>query len=143
MDGEREIIYLAISNLILNCADSLERSKKLPPEHQSREEIEILEEYKGKDISCYLYKKGSPNGTDLTPTSKVAASLEKTFQIKFLKWFENYEEYELTDQDKKQLKEMKVAIESKKDEILAALEEKFTQKKKDENYLITLACCVE
>lgn len=43
MDGEREIIYLAISNLILNCADSLERSKKLPPEHQSKEEIEMLE----------------------------------------------------------------------------------------------------
>ena len=43
MDGEREIIYLAISNLILNCADSLERSKKLPSEHQSREEIEMLE----------------------------------------------------------------------------------------------------
>jgi len=98
------------------------------------------EEYKGeKYINYYLYKKGSPNGTDLTPTSKVAASLEKTFQIKFLKWFENYEEYELPDRDKNQLKEMKVAIESKKDEILAALEEKYAQKKKDENYLITLA----
>ena len=43
MDGEREIIYLAISNLILNCADSLERSKKLPSEQQSKEDIEMLE----------------------------------------------------------------------------------------------------
>ena len=74
------------------------------------------EEFKGlKYIECYLYKKGSPNGTDLTPTSKVAASLKKTFQIKFLKWFENLQEYGLSDQDKNQLKDMKVAIESKKD----------------------------
>ena len=43
MDGEREIIYLAISNLILNCANSLERSKKLPSEQQSKEDIEMLE----------------------------------------------------------------------------------------------------
>lgn len=43
MDGEREIIYLAISNLILNCADSLERLKKLPSEQQSKEDIEMLE----------------------------------------------------------------------------------------------------
>jgi len=35
-----------------------------------------LEEF--KQFQKYLYKKGAPNGTDATPTSKIAGDLEKT-----------------------------------------------------------------
>ena len=44
----------------------------------------VLDEFQS-DFSKYLYKKGAPNGTDATPTSKLAGSLEKTFQNRFLK----------------------------------------------------------
>jgi len=49
----------------------------------------------------YLYKKGAPNGTDATPTSKVAGDLEKTFRNRFLKWFQNYDSYDLTSEEKR------------------------------------------
>ena len=52
------------------------------------------------DFSQYLYKKGAPNGTDATPTSKLAGKLEKTFQNRFLKWFENYDSYDVSNEEK-------------------------------------------
>ena len=48
----------------------------------------------------YLYKKGAPNGTDVTPTSKLAGNLEKTYRNRFLKWFQNYDNYDLSQEDK-------------------------------------------
>lgn len=42
MDGEREIIYLAISNLIISCTESLRGIKELLPEQQNREDIDML-----------------------------------------------------------------------------------------------------
>jgi CRISPR-associated protein Csh1 len=52
------------------------------------------------DFGKYLYKKGAPNGTDATPTSKLAGKLEKTFQNRFLKWFENYDGYDVSEEEK-------------------------------------------
>ncbi len=41
--GRREIIYLALSNLIASSLDSLEGIKKLPLEQQDKDEIAMLE----------------------------------------------------------------------------------------------------
>ena len=86
----------------------------------------------------YLYKKGAPNGTDVTPTCKIAGSLEKTFQNRFLKWFQNYDSYDVSKLDKENLQSMGQAINSKADQILADLEEKFSLKKSNDNAIITL-----
>ena len=41
MDNERIIIYLAISNLIITCKESLEAIEKLPNENISKEDIDV------------------------------------------------------------------------------------------------------
>ena len=56
------------------------------------------------------------------------AILEKTFQNRFLKWFENYDSYDISDEEKDILKKMNIAINDQKDKILAELQEKYSQK---------------
>jgi CRISPR-associated protein Csh1 len=97
----------------------------------------ILDEFK-TDFDVYLYKKGAPNGTDATPTSKLAGKLEKTFQNRFLKWFENYDSYDISKEEKDILKKMKIAINDQRDKILAELQEKYSQKNSKDNAIITL-----
>ena len=97
----------------------------------------VLDEFQS-DFSKYLYKKGAPNGTDATPTSKLAGNLEKTFQNRFLKWFENYDSYDLIEEEKDVLKKMNIAINDQKDRILAELQEKYSQKDSKDNAIITL-----
>ncbi len=95
----------------------------------------LLDEF--KDPNLYLYKKGAPNGTDATPTSKVAGQMEKTFN-RFLKWFENYESYDVSEDDKNVLMKMKTALSDQKDRILTELNEKYSQKEAKFNSIITL-----
>jgi len=90
-----------------------------------------------KDYTLYLYKKGAPNGTDATPTSKVAGNLEKTFN-RFLKWFENYDGYDISADDKKTIQKMNAALADKKDKIIEELKEKYSQKDAKYNAIITL-----
>lgn len=45
------------------------------------------EEYDSKNKVKYLYKKGSSRGTDITPSCLIT-DLDKTFNNKFIKWFE-------------------------------------------------------
>ena len=97
----------------------------------------VLDEFKS-DFNLYLYKKGAPNGTDATPTSKLAGKLEKTFQNRFLKWFENYDSYDVSEEEKDTLKKMNIALNDQKDRILAELQEKYSQKDSKDNAIITL-----
>jgi CRISPR-associated protein Csh1 len=48
-----------------------------------------VEKYSKEKLEKYLYKKGAPRGTDITPTSMVT-DIEKTFDIKILSWFKKY-----------------------------------------------------
>ncbi len=97
----------------------------------------ILDEFR-TDFDLYLYKKGAPNGTDATPTSKLAGNLEKTFKNRFIKWFENYDSYDVSMEEKEILKKMKMAINDQSDKILAELQEKYSQKDSKDNAIITL-----
>jgi CRISPR-associated protein Csh1 len=97
----------------------------------------VLDEFKKPEL--YLYKKGAPNGTDATPTSKVAGQVEKTFKNRFIKWFENYDSYDISDEEKDNLKKMSIAIKGQKDRIVAELNEKYSGKDSKYNAIITLA----
>lgn len=46
------------------------------------------EDYDSQNKVKYLYKKGSSRGTDITPSCLIT-ELDKTFNNKFIKWFEN------------------------------------------------------
>lgn len=52
------------------------------------------EDYDSKNKVKYLYKKGSSRGTNITPSCLLGKTLETTFNIKFLKWFENNKDNE-------------------------------------------------
>jgi len=97
-----------------------------------------FQEFKDDKFTIYLYKKGTPNGTDATPTSKIAGDLSKTYQKRFIKWFQNYESYDVTNEERDDLKRMKEVIEEQKDVIQAELEEKYSQKDPKDNAIITL-----
>lgn len=96
-----------------------------------------LEDFKGEEYKKYLYKLGSKRGTDVTSTSKVAGKIETTFQIKFLKWFEDYAEL-VSEEEREHVMKMKDAIESQKEQILSELKEKLSHMKKNENAIVTL-----
>jgi len=97
----------------------------------------IMDEFK-KDLNLYLYKKGPSNGTDITPTSKLAGSLDKTFRNRFLKWFENYDSYDISDEEKIILKRMNDAINAQKDRILMELQDRYSERNSKDNAIITL-----
>jgi len=79
------------------------------------------EEYSKDKLKEYLYKKGSPKGTDITPTSMVTER-EKTFNIKILNWFKNYN----SDKNNRNemLRNIYPCIEESKEKILQDLKEK-------------------
>jgi len=80
-----------------------------------------IEEYSKDKLEKYLYKKGAPNGTDITPTSMITET-EKTFNIKILNWFKNY------NSDKNNKNEMVqniyFCVKENKEKILQDLKEK-------------------
>jgi len=52
-----------------------------------------LEEYSRDKLGIYAYKKGAPNGTDITPTSMIT-TVESTFErTKILPWFKEYDKH--------------------------------------------------
>jgi len=82
-----------------------------------------IEEYSRDKLVKYLYKKGTPNGTDVTPTSMIT-EIEKTFNIKILNWFKKY----CSDKNNKNemVKNIYYCIEGNKEKVLQDLKEKFT-----------------
>lgn len=108
---------------MINLLDALYKLGKLYVEKENLDEIDVLldnkkigavvlvefieesngnisynkvyqEDYDSKNKVKYLYKKGSPRGTNITPSSLLGKNLETTFNIKFLKWFENNKDNE-------------------------------------------------
>lgn len=79
------------------------------------------EEYSKDKLEKYLYKKGAPRGTDITPTSMIT-EIEKTLNIKILNWFKNY------NSDKNNKNEMVqniyFCIKENKEKIIQDLKEK-------------------
>jgi CRISPR-associated protein Csh1 len=81
-----------------------------------------IEEYSNEKLEKYLYRKGSgARGTDVTPISMVT-DVEKTFEIKILNWFKNYN----SDKNNKNemLQNIYLCIKEDKEKILQDLKEK-------------------
>ncbi len=79
------------------------------------------EEYSKDKLEKYLYKKGAPNGTDITPASMVTDKIEKTFDIKILNWFKNYNSDK--NNKNKMLQNIYLCIKESKEKILQDLKE--------------------
>lgn len=90
-----------------------------------------------KDYQNYLYKGKKGNVTDATPTSKVT-EIEKTFNKKILRWFDKYDEYLISQDEKQFLKKMGVVLNEEKDKILSNLQENYSLINSGEGCIITL-----
>ena len=99
------------------------------------------EEYSKERIYEYLYKKGAPNGPDVTPTARVAKDIEKTFENKIVNWFKNALNDDLVQQDESNfafLQRLSDAIERDHDRILAELKAKFDAIDKKDRAIISI-----
>lgn len=82
----------------------------------------VYREHSSRLKSKLLYKRGSPRGTDKTPTCKVAKSLSGTFHQKVVAWFNDNKDKEfLTDFEKKFIRSVSDEINRKSDIILTDL----------------------
>lgn len=100
------------------------------------------EDYDSKNKVKYLYKKGSPRGTNITPSSLLGKDLKTTFDIKFFKWFDNNQDNdfflkfynEINDNKEEIFNDMELIINNinVKDNILISL---VVNKNDDINYL--------
>jgi CRISPR-associated protein Csh1 len=90
-----------------------------------------------KEYQKYLYKGKKGNVTDATPTCKIT-EIEKTFNKKFLRWFDKCEDYSISQDEKQSLKKMRVAIKDEKDRILMDLQKEYSNINPGENAIITL-----
>lgn len=106
-----------------------------------------LEEFSEEKLSKYLFKEGTGSaGTNDTPTAKVSQDIQKiekegkfkTFENKFLKWFENYDKYNISTNKKEKIKNIKQAIERNKEEILSQLKNYLKDFEKKKSAIITL-----
>lgn len=93
-----------------------------------------ITEYKQENILKYLYKKGSTNGTDYTPTAKITTP-EKTFNNKIvnaykeiIKEYKNHEEIGV-------MENILATIEKEKDKILEDIKKNISGKQK---YVLTV-----
>jgi len=97
------------------------------------------DEYSTERIMEYLYRTGSANGPDVTPTSRIT-EIEKTFNKKTLAWFKNTlkDTRGLEKGEIEFLEGIRACLEQNKDWILAELKEKIQGFGKNENGIITL-----
>ncbi len=89
-----------------------------------------------KEYTKYLYKGKQGNTLDATPTSRIT-EVNKTFK-KFLRWFDNYDNYPLSGEEKESIRRMCEAIKAEHDKIQADLQDKFSSRKAGESSIITL-----
>lgn len=100
-----------------------------------------IEDYNSQKILLYLYRKGSPNGPDITPISRVTEP-EKTLQNKINAWFkEDYsnKKYGLTLEELAFLKKIEKSLHIGYDKILNEFKEEYEKIKRNrENAILTL-----
>ncbi|OFV67725.1 MAG: CRISPR-associated protein, family [Candidatus Syntrophoarchaeum caldarius] len=100
-----------------------------------------LEDYSKSKIVQYLYRRGSGNGPDITPTSRVT-EIEKTFvKNKILPWFQKTlrdETLNLEDEELEFLRGINDCLSENKDLILSKLKVLSEEIPRDENSIITI-----
>jgi len=103
-----------------------------------------LEDFRGKYVLKYLYRFGSPSGSDMTPTSKFAGDLQKTFRNKIVRCIDNIKsearELGLDETEQEEIGQIHDAISKAQQIIEARLEDRLKELEKDEGAIITLVC---
>jgi len=94
-----------------------------------------IEQYSENKLRKYLYKKGSPNGTDITPTAMIT-TIDKTLNNKILGWFKEYNEIG-DKEDINFLVKIGSCIRKNREEIGKDLKEKYNK----ESNIISLKIC--
>lgn len=78
----------------------------------------IVDEYSSCRIARYLYRKGSPSGTDYSPTARVTDA-KRTFERKTLKWFQqDFSSAGLSGDEAELLEKMGLALEQNREKIV-------------------------
>jgi len=101
-----------------------------------------IEEYDSRKLDKYLYKQGSSNGPDITPTSRITRVKEDggkktTFEVKLLSWFKQYNK-SVTDKNINFLVKIGNCLRENKEKIIKDLKEKFEAINKKEKAVLTL-----
>ena len=103
-----------------------------------------LEDFREKFLLKYLYRFGSPSGSDITPTSKFAGDLQKTFRNKIVRCIDNIKkearELGLDETEQEEIGQIHDAISKAQQIIEARLEDRLKELEKDEGAIITLVC---
>lgn len=97
-----------------------------------------IEEFTKEKLSRYLYKRGSPRGTDITPTCRVAKNLATTLDIKIISWFKNALQEDLVRQSAERascFNKIHDELEAKKEQIVHDLTEHIDRK---ESYVLSI-----
>lgn len=100
------------------------------------------EEYSKNKIKSYLYKQGSSNGPDLTPTSRITRikpekGRKPTFDTKILAWFKKYDKNG-SDEETNFLVRVGDCLRNNKERIQADLEDVYEKVVKKEKAVLTL-----
>jgi CRISPR-associated protein Csh1 len=98
------------------------------------------QEYSKEKIAKYLYKRGSSNGPDITPTARVT-EIKKTFSNKIMGWFSKplKEAKPILDSEEVQFLELLgKCIKENEETILSELESKIYSVDSKENSILTL-----
>lgn len=100
-----------------------------------------LDQYSSKKLKLYLYKQGSSNGPDITPTARITrikaeGSKKPTFETKILSWFKQQNKTELDE--KISLLKIYECLKENKEIIQMDLEAKYNRINKQEKATLTL-----
>lgn len=98
-----------------------------------------VDEYNSKKKERYLYRKGSPNGTDYSPTSRITDP-KKTFEGKILKWFQKENPtVKLEKEEEKLVADLRKSLEEDQETIIRDIQKIYVEiKKARENAILTV-----
>lgn len=100
-----------------------------------------LDQYSRKNLKLYLYKQGSSNGPDITPTARITrikaeGGKKPTFETKILSWFKQQNKTEFDE--KICLSKIYECLKENKEKIQMDLEAKYNSINKQEKATLTL-----
>jgi len=145
--GERDGTIGSIENFIQNPNEKGNIKKVLTIALRKRDDRLIfkdvdIEEFRPKYLVKYLYRRGSPSGADVTPTSKYAGDIKKTFKKKIVRSIQDItkegKNLGLDSDEQERVKKIYDALSSNEDSITKRLIERAEEIEKGEGAIITL-----
>jgi len=145
--GEREEAIGSIANFIQNPNEKGNIQKVIKilidqlKDGYSFNNVE-MEEFRNKYLHKYLYRRGSSSGADITPTSKYAGDIEKTFRNKTLRSIRDIikegKNLGLDTEEQRRIKQIYNALLSSESSIIKRLKERTDEIETGEGAIITL-----